>query len=99
MVRYLKLKILLVRLRWRVAKNQKNNFASIVNFMYVWGAGGAPESAHGGVDVIMWEKEFGNEKSRLAGVWGACSTGGSVFAHTLILILLEPFCVSTVLLC
>lgn len=63
MVRYLKLKILLVRLRWGVAKNQKNNFVSIVNFMYVWGAGGAPESAHGGVDVIMWEKRFGGRES------------------------------------
>ena len=53
MVRYLKLKILLVRLRWGVAKNQKNNFVSIVSFMYVWVARGAPESAHGAVDVIM----------------------------------------------
>ena len=63
MVRYLKLKILLVRLRWGVAKNQKNDFVSIVNFMYVWGAaGGAPESARGGVEVIMWGKRFGHAK-------------------------------------
>ena len=53
MVRNLKLKILLVPLRWGWQKI-KNIFVSIVNFLYVWRVRGAPESAHGGVDVIMW---------------------------------------------
>ena len=37
-------------------------FVSIVNFMYVWGARGAPESVHGGVHVILWHEPFEHEK-------------------------------------